>query len=80
MPYKSRTDERAELIAELRRLAAAHYLAPHVGRYTSVRRPVFAHIGQPTITAIDAGHLPPFGEFGADGLVYTLSMGGRSCD
>ncbi len=149
------TDERAELIRQLRRLAAAHHLAPHAGRYTSggldvtpypvvhtshdtfgyligaggrrvawapeflevpewaagadlmfadaagwarpirfahragghaavldtarqaarleVRRLVFAHIGRPTIAAIDAGHLPPFGEFGADGMVYTLS-------
>ncbi len=149
------TDEGAELITQLRRLAAAHHLAPHVGRYAyggleltphpvvhtshdtfgylieargrrvawapeffefpewaagadlmfadaagwarpirfahragghaaacetaaqaarlGVRRLVFAHIGRPTIAAIDAGHLPPFGEFGADGMVCTLS-------
>jgi hypothetical protein len=28
------TDERAELIAQLRRLAAAHHLAPRVGRHS----------------------------------------------
>jgi hypothetical protein len=40
--------------------------AQHVGRL------VFAHIGRPTIRAIDAGHTAPFGEFGADGASYTL--------
>jgi hypothetical protein len=34
---------------------------------------VFAHIGRPTIRAIDAGHTTPFGEFGADGASYTLA-------
>jgi Beta-lactamase superfamily domain len=152
------TDERAELIAQLRRLAAAHRLAPRAARYAAgglditphpvvhtshdtfgyligasgrrvawapeflefpewaagvnlmfadaagwarpirfahgagghaaaldvaqqaarqgVRRLVFAHIGRPTIAAIDAGHLPPFGEFGADGAVYALRPAG----
>jgi Beta-lactamase superfamily domain len=37
-----------------------------------VRRLVFAHIGRPTIAAVDAGRSTPFGEFGADGAVYTL--------
>jgi Beta-lactamase superfamily domain len=37
-----------------------------------VRRLVFAHIGRPTIRAIDAGQCPPFGEFGFDGAVYLL--------
>ncbi len=32
-----------------------------------VRRLVFAHIGRPTIRAIDAGATLPFGEFGRDG-------------
>jgi len=149
------TDERAELIRELRRLAAVHGLVPRVGSYADgglaitphpvvhtshptfgylieaagrkvawapeflqfppwaagvdlmfadaagwarpirfahhagghaaalavagqaathgVQRLVFAHIGRPTIAAIDAGRAPPFGEFGADGAVYTLS-------
>jgi hypothetical protein len=38
-----------------------------------VRRVVYAHIGRPTIAAIDAGLVPPFGELGADGAVYTLA-------
>jgi hypothetical protein len=149
------TDERAELIGDLRRLATAHHLTPHAGRYAAggleiipepvvhtshdtfgylieaagqqvawapeffefpdwaagvdlmfadaagwarpirfahragghaaavevsrqairhhVRRLVFAHIGRPTIAAIDAGQVPPFGEFGTDGAIYTLS-------
>ena len=149
------TDEQAELIRELRRLAAARGLIPHVGSYTQdgldivpypvthtshptfgylitaagrtvawapeflefpgwaagsdllfadaagwarpirfargtgghaaaltvaeqairhrVRRLVFAHIGRPTIAAIDAGKPPPFGEFGGDGASYALS-------
>lgn len=37
-----------------------------------VRRLVFAHIGRPSIAALDAGRLPPFGEFGFDGAVYTF--------
>jgi hypothetical protein len=149
------TDERAELIRELRRLAATRDLVPHVGAYADdgldlvphpvmhtshptfgylitaagrtvawapeflkfpawaagsdlmfadaagwarpirfargtgghaaalavaeqalrhgVRRLVFAHIGRPTIAAIDAGRAPPFGEFGGDGASYALS-------
>ena len=38
-----------------------------------VRRLVFAHIGRPTIAALDAGQVPPFGEFGADCASYTRS-------
>jgi hypothetical protein len=44
-------------------LAAAH----------KVGHLVFAHIGRPTIAALDAGLVPPFGEFGTDGAVYSLS-------
>ena len=148
------TDERAELIRQLRHLAAAYSLVPHVGPYASggleitphpvvhtshptfgylikaagravawapeflefpawaadvdlmfadaagwarpirfghgagghaaaltvaedaishgVRRLVFAHIGRPAIKALDAGQMPPFGEFGGDGARYTL--------
>jgi len=36
-----------------------------------VRRLVFAHIGRPTIAALDKGHVPPFGEIGTEGAVYT---------
>jgi hypothetical protein len=37
-----------------------------------VRRLVFAHIGRPTIRAIDSGKMPAFGEFGDDGNVYVF--------
>lgn len=37
-----------------------------------VRRLVFAHIGRPTLHAIDRGEVPAFGEFGADGRRYVL--------
>ncbi len=36
-----------------------------------VRRLVFAHIGRPTIAALDAGRVPPFGEIGAERGRYT---------
>jgi hypothetical protein len=42
-------------------------------RKHKVKRLVFAHIGRPTIRAIDAGEHPVFGEFGADGDVYSCS-------
>lgn len=38
-----------------------------------IRRLVFAHIGRPTIKALDAGKRPAFGEFGTDRSVYKLS-------
>ena len=38
-----------------------------------VKRLVFAHLGRPTIKAIDAGKRPVFGEFAADGHVYSYS-------
>jgi hypothetical protein len=38
-----------------------------------VRRLVFAHIGRPTLKAIDRGEKPPFGEFARDGQVFRLS-------
>ncbi len=41
-------------------------------RERGVRRLIFAHIGRPTIRAIDAGSEPPFGEFGHDGQVFML--------
>jgi hypothetical protein len=36
-----------------------------------VRRLVFAHIGRPTITALEKGLVPPFGEIGTEGATYT---------
>ncbi len=44
-------------------------------RARGVRRLVFAHIGRPTIRAIDAGECPPFGELGHDGQVFTIRHG-----
>lgn len=38
-----------------------------------IKRLVFAHIGRPTIKALDAGRLPAFGEFGVAGAVYEVS-------
>lgn len=38
-----------------------------------VKRLVLAHIGRPTIRAIDAGEQPLFGEFGEEGKVYGVS-------
>lgn len=41
-------------------------------RRAGVRRLVFAHLGLPTIQALDAGELPPFGEMGREGADYDL--------
>jgi hypothetical protein len=45
--------------------AAAMDVARRAQR-NGVRRLVFAHVGRPTIRAIDAGEGPPFGEFGIE--------------
>jgi hypothetical protein len=37
-----------------------------------VRRLVFAHLGRPTIRAMDAGLTPSFGELGVEGAVYVV--------
>jgi len=37
-----------------------------------IRRLVFAHIGRPTIKALDAGKRPAFGEFGTDRAVFKI--------
>ena len=37
-----------------------------------VARLVFAHIGRPSLRAIDAGRRPPFGEWGEPGHIYRL--------
>jgi len=39
-------------------------------RRRAVRRLVFAHIGRPTIRAMEAGLRPPFGDLGRDGATY----------
>ena len=38
-----------------------------------IKRLVFAHVGRPTIRAIERGEKPPFGEFAHDGQVFRLS-------
>jgi hypothetical protein len=43
-------------------------------RASGVRRLVLAHIGRPTIRAMDAGEQPPFGEFGVEGRAYDLMV------
>ena len=52
--------------------APVEQVARHAVKH-GVKRLVFAHIGRPTIRAIDAGKRPLFGEFGADGDVYVLA-------
>jgi hypothetical protein len=42
-------------------------------RRLGVRRLVFAHIGRPTIRALDRGARPPFGELARDGQVFRLT-------
>jgi hypothetical protein len=39
-------------------------------RELGVRRLVFAHLGRPTLRALDAGRVPPFGEIGVEGRTY----------
>lgn len=57
-----------------------HLDAVHVSRYaerSAVRRLVFAHIGRPTIRAIERGEQPPpFGEFGREGAAFVLRRAG----
>ena len=47
-------------------------------RALGVRRLVFAHVGRPTVRAIDRGETPPFGEFAEDGQVFRLIGARRS--
>jgi hypothetical protein len=41
-------------------------------KHHGVRRLVLAHIGRPTIRAIDRGERPPFGEFARDGQSFVI--------
>jgi Beta-lactamase superfamily domain len=57
------------------RFAGGHLDLVHVAeaaRGLGVRRLVFAHIGRPTIRALDRGARPPFGEVARDGQVFRL--------
>jgi hypothetical protein len=47
-------------------------------RRAGVRRLVFAHIGRPTIRAVDRGLTLPFGELARDGQVIVCSGVGRA--
>jgi len=61
--------------------AGGHAAALAVARQARIQhigRLVFAHIGRPTIRAIDAGQTTPFGEFGADRASYTLTPANSS--
>ncbi len=43
-----------------------------VARQLAIKRVVYAHVGRPTIRAIDRGQRPPFGEFGTEGATYRV--------
>ncbi|HEY7484116.1 MAG TPA: MBL fold metallo-hydrolase [Streptosporangiaceae bacterium] len=49
--------------------AAVHDTAERARR-AGVRRLIFAHIGRPSIRAMDAGEQPPYGEWGIEGNAY----------
>lgn len=55
---------------DVQRVAAA-------ARRAGIARLVFAHIGRPTLRALDQGERAPFGEFAADGQVFTAASPGR---
>ncbi len=46
-------------------------------RAVRVKHLVFSHIGRPSLRAIDAGLVPKFGEFGADGETWLITRSGR---
>jgi hypothetical protein len=46
-------------------------------RRLGVRRLVFAHVGRPTLRALDRGLAPPFGEFARDGQVFRVACAPR---
>ncbi len=55
--------------------AGGHAAALDVAREArehGIRRLVFAHIGRPTIRAVDRGERPSFGELGRDGAMFRL--------
>ena len=57
------------------RAAGGHMAALTVAaeaRRAGVRRLVFAHLGRPTIRALDADETPPFGEIGREGQKFNL--------
>ena len=48
------------------------------GRRHDIKRLVFAHIGRPTLAALDRGLTPPFGEFARDGQMFRPGLRRRS--
>lgn len=54
--------------------APALQVAEHA-RVHGVGRLVLAHIGRPSIRAIDRGELPPYGEWGVEGRAYRFRRG-----
>jgi hypothetical protein len=48
-------------------------------RRSGVKRLVFAHVGRPTIRALDAGGAPPWGELGREGACYVMRRSRRTC-
>ncbi|MFI2432612.1 MBL fold metallo-hydrolase [Streptomyces sp. NPDC018693] len=54
--------------------ASVHAVGEQAARQ-GVRRLVYAHIGRPTLRAIDAGLTPPTGEWGVEGRTYALRFG-----
>jgi len=75
----------AEAAAFSRPIHFAGHVGGHLGaldvcrtaQRLGVRRLVLAHIGRPTLRAIDAGWKPGFGELGADGTTYVLGKSAR---
>lgn len=58
--------------------AGGHLDAVQVARSArdhGVRRLVFAHIGRPTLRALDRSEKPPFGEFAVDGQRFVVATG-----
>jgi hypothetical protein len=58
---------------------AALDVARHA-RQHRVKRLVFAHIGRPSLRAIDAGCHLPFGEWGQPGRSYQIPVRAASAD
>lgn len=57
--------------------ASVEQVASDAQKY-KIKKLVFAHIGRPTIKAMDAGKLPLFGELGEDGAVFKIVVNSGS--
>ena len=56
---------------------ASVFAVSRSARRRGVTRLVFAHIGRPTIRALDRGDTPPWGEIGREGSCYLLTPARR---